>query len=332
MPKVSVIMPAYNAEKYIKEAIDSILAQTFTDFEFIIIDDGSTDGTAEIIRTYHDCRIKYLKNAQNAGIVFSLNRGLDIARGVYIARMDADDISLPERFEKQTVYMDEHPDIAVCGTAMELFCDSKVIGRRFPSKEPEKLKVDLFFSCGIAHPSVMMRRAVITRLGGYDPMYNGMEDYELWCRVAETYRLTVLPEILLRYRIHHAQVTQNPSPRYKEQMCRLKRRQTEQLGITVSSEEFDAYVSYCIGTIENTYPEINALARFFEKAAAGNSNSEYYRSAYLLPDFESVLLKLAADLSEETQKKLCTECSLITENKLMRWKAKAFVKKLLGRS
>ena len=332
MPKISVIMPAYNTEKYIKEAIDSILEQTFADFEFIIIDDGSTDSTAEIIRSYHDCRIKYIKNVKNAGIVFSLNRGLDIARGEYIARMDADDISLPKRFEKQTAYMDEHLDIAVCGTAIEMFCDNKVIGRRFPSSEPEKLKEDLFFSCGVAHPSVMMRKTEIVGLGGYDPMFNGMEDYELWCRVAEKYRLTVLPEVLLRYRIHHAQVTQNQSPKYKEQLRLLKRRQTEQLGITVSSEEFDAYVSYCIGAMENIYSEISALGHFFEKAVAGNSNSEYYNSVYLLSDFESVMLKLATSLSGEMQKKLCTECSLITEKKLRQWKAKNLVKKLLGRS
>lgn len=332
MPKISVIMPAYNAEKYIKAAIESILEQTFTDFEFIIIDDGSIDSTAAIIQSYSDKRIRFCPNEQNIGVAATLNRGLELACGEYIARMDADDISLPKRFEKQTAYMDEHVDIAVCGTAIEMFCDNKVIGRRFPSSEPEKLKEDLFFSCGVAHPSVMMRKTVIVGLGGYDPMFNGMEDYELWCRVAEKYRLTVLPEVLLRYRIHHAQVTQNQSPKYEEQLRLLKRRQTEQLGITVSSEEFDAYVSYCIGAMENIYSEISALGHFFEKAVAGNSNSEYYSSVYLLSDFESVMLKFATGLSGEMQKKLCTECSLITEKKLRQWKAKNLVKKLLGRS
>ena len=114
-------MPAYNAEKYINEAIDSILAQTFTDFEFIIIDDGSTDSTCAIVESYSDSRIRFFKNEHNLGVAATLNRGLDLARGEYIARMDADDISLPTRFEKQAAYMDSHPDVVVCGTGVECF-------------------------------------------------------------------------------------------------------------------------------------------------------------------------------------------------------------------
>ena len=122
-PKISVVMPAYNAENYIREAIDSILAQTFRDFEFLIIDDGSTDHTVEIIRSYSDSRIRLYQNERNMGVAATLNRGLDLARGEYIARMDADDISLPERFAKQAAYMDAHPDVAVCGSNIILFSE-----------------------------------------------------------------------------------------------------------------------------------------------------------------------------------------------------------------
>lgn len=114
MPKISVIMPAYNAERYIREAIDSILRQTWSDFELIIIDDGSTDSTAAIIAEYTDNRIRFCPNAQNMGVAATLNRGLELACGAYIARMDADDISLPERFAKQAAYLDAHPDVTVC--------------------------------------------------------------------------------------------------------------------------------------------------------------------------------------------------------------------------
>ena len=193
MPKISVIMPAYNAERYIREAIDSILRQTWSDFELIIIDDGSTDSTAAIIAGYTDNRIRFCPNAQNMGVAATLNRGLELACGAYVARMDADDISLPERFAKQAAYLDAHPNVTVCGTAIELFCEGSVTGTRFPAAGPEKLKEDLFFSCGIAHPSVMMRRAAILELGGYDPAFNGMEDYELWCRVAEKGKIAGLP-------------------------------------------------------------------------------------------------------------------------------------------
>lgn len=114
-------MPAYNAEKYLREAIDSILAQTFTDFELIIINDGSTDFTKDIILSYTDQRIRYIENEQNSGICVTLNKGLDAARGRYIARMDSDDISLPRRLEVQVQYMDSHPEIGVAGTDIEIF-------------------------------------------------------------------------------------------------------------------------------------------------------------------------------------------------------------------
>lgn len=332
MPKISVIMPAYNAERYIREAIDSILRQTWSDFELIIIDDGSTDSTAAIIAEYTDNRIRFCPNAQNMGVAATLNRGLELACGAYIARMNADDISLPERFAKQAAYLDAHPDVTVCGTAIELFCEGSVTGTRFPAAGPEKLKEDLFFSCGIAHPSVMMRRAAILELGGYDPAFNGMEDYELWCRVAEKGKITVLPEILLRYRIHSGQVTQNPSPKFKEQMQNLKRRQLAQLGVTAEPEEFSAYAAYCIGTIEADYAQTAALGRCFEKAAAANDVCSYYRSDFLCSDFKSILLRLAAKLSRQEQKRLCAECSLITEKALRQRKLKTFARKLLGRS
>ena len=121
MPKISVVMPAYNAEKYIGEAIESILNQTFKDFEFIIINDGSVDHTKEIIREYNDPRIVLLENDKNRGIVLSLNKGLDAATGKYIARMDADDIALKNRFERQVEYLDEHKDIGVLGTGICTF-------------------------------------------------------------------------------------------------------------------------------------------------------------------------------------------------------------------
>ena len=332
MPKISVIMPAYNAEKYIKEAIDSILIQTFPDFEFIIIDDGSTDSTAEIVNGYSDSKIRFWPNARNMGVAATLNRGLDLACGEYIARMDADDISMRERFSKQVDYLDTHPNVAVCGTAIELFCNEAVIGTRFPSTEPEKIKEDLFFSCGIAHPSVMMRRTAILDLGGYDPAFNGMEDYELWCRVADKSKIATLSEILLRYRLHRSQVTQNPSPRYKEQMLNLKQRQITQLGVKAASDELSAYVAYCIGTIGMDYSEIAALGRCFEKAEAENKKRKYYHCEFLSSDFKNVLLNLAMELDIQEQKRLCTECSMITQRELRERKMKTLAKKLLGRS
>jgi glycosyltransferase involved in cell wall biosynthesis len=116
MPRISVVMSVYNGEKYLRQAIESILQQTYTDFEFIIIDDGSTDSSREIIQSYDDKRIRLVINEQNIGLTKSLNKGIRLAKGEFIARMDADDISLPQRFEKQVAYLDSHPEVGVLGT------------------------------------------------------------------------------------------------------------------------------------------------------------------------------------------------------------------------
>ena len=131
MPKISVIMPARNAEQYIREAIDSILGQTFADFEFLILDDGSTDATAEIVQCCRDERIRFCPNGRNMGVAATLNRGLALAGGEYIARMDADDISLPKRFEKQAAYLNAHRDVAVLGSDLELFCDMTETAKQY---------------------------------------------------------------------------------------------------------------------------------------------------------------------------------------------------------
>ncbi len=124
-PKVTVLMPVYNAEKYLKTAIESILKQTFSDFELLIINDGSTDGSEEIIRSFNDKRIRLFNNEQNLGIIKTLNKGLNLAKGEYIIRMDADDISLPDRLELQVKYMEENPGIGISGTQARIFGDTK---------------------------------------------------------------------------------------------------------------------------------------------------------------------------------------------------------------
>src|SRR5258707_849690 len=130
-PRVSVVMSVYNGEKYLGEAVDSILAQTFTDFEFIIIDDGSEDRSPELIEAYVDSRISFLRNEKNVGLTRSLNKGLQVASGEYIARMDCDDVSLPDRFAKQVAFMDANSGVGACGTwALDIDGAGKVIGRR----------------------------------------------------------------------------------------------------------------------------------------------------------------------------------------------------------
>lgn len=330
MPKVSVVMPAYNAEVYIRKAIDSILSQTFTDFEFIIIDDGSTDATAEIVQHYKDGRIKFCSNKQNIGVAATLNHGLELSCGEYIARMDADDISLPERFEKQVAYLDEHQDVAVLGTDIELFSDSGILEKRVVSHESDKIKEELFFSCSLAHPSVMMRRNMIADLGGYDIEYNGMEDYELWIRVAEKHKISALSEILLRYRIHGGQVSKNPSSQFMEKMRRLKKRQASRLSVTATEQEIDLFSAYCTMTLFKSLNNTLALNDFFEKVAEQNAKEVYYCQKYLIDDLSAVMLALIMELPSNGQNQLCAKSRFVSIGQLRIAKMKLLAKRMLG--
>jgi glycosyltransferase involved in cell wall biosynthesis len=197
--RVSVLMPAYNAEKYITEAIDSILAQTFSDFEFIIINDGSTDKTPEIVRSYKDSRIVFVDNTKNQGLIAVLNQGLDICRGEYVARMDSDDISMPERFTKQVAYLDAHPDVGICGT---LYTNFGAVKESTATQLISPRALDFVRGCRFCHASVMLRKAMFDQYGlRYNPDYIACEDYELWTRAIRYMKAHNIQESLLRYRI-----------------------------------------------------------------------------------------------------------------------------------
>jgi len=201
MMKISVIMPVYNGEKYLKDAIYSVLNQTLTDFEFIIINDCSTDNSFDIINSFSDDRIVVLNNEQNVGVSCSLNKGLDYAAGKYIIRMDCDDICMFERFEVQYNFMEQHDEVDICGTYFEMFGKyRKVI--RFPQSN-EKIKAELLIHNCIAHPTVCMRRSFIEQNNiRYNILYISAQDYELWLRIFKFTQFANIPQILLKYRIH----------------------------------------------------------------------------------------------------------------------------------
>ncbi len=202
--KVSVIMPAYNAEEYIAEAIKSILDQTFENFEFIIIEDGSKDNTWRIIQEYaeQDMRIVALRNNQNLKLSKTLNRGIKIACGQYIARMDADDISLKDRLAKQISYMEQNPQIGISGGAMQIIDKGgKVIGQRRYHLTDSEIRKYIFRYSPFSHPLVIMKRSVLEKAGYYDNEYNPAEDYDLHFRLGQHSKFGNLSDILLKYRV-----------------------------------------------------------------------------------------------------------------------------------
>lgn len=199
-PLVSVVMAAYNAEAFVSDAIYSVLNQSFVDYEFIIIDDGSTDGTVEIIEKIIDPRIIFLRNQDNVGLTKCLNQALSESVGTLVARQDADDVSLPDRLQKQVSWFETNCDLAVIGTwAKYLDAEGKIVGNVAPVKDPSSALLE---ENPFIHGSIMFKKEVVVNVGGYDNFFQLGQDYDLWRRVARVADVSIIPEYLYLFRQH----------------------------------------------------------------------------------------------------------------------------------
>jgi glycosyltransferase involved in cell wall biosynthesis len=202
-PTVSVVMAVYNGARYVRQAIDSILDQTFAGFELVIVDDGSTDETPHILHSYQDTRLVLVKNEQNLGLARSLNRGIQVSQAKYIARQDADDISYPQRLETQVAVLDAHPEIGAVGTGAKWVDDnSRMLQVWPPPSDNAEIQQTLLRYCCLIHGSTMYRRCAVEELGGYDIAMRTGQDYDLWLRMSETWDLACLPDVLYVFRRH----------------------------------------------------------------------------------------------------------------------------------
>lgn len=207
LPLVSILMPVYKTAPYLREAMDSMLSQTFTDFELIVLDDCSPDNAEEILDSYTDPRIVRYKGEKNAGLSNVLNVGIGMARGKYIARMDSDDLSMPERLQIQVDYLEAHPDIDLVSVGMRLFGAKDEVWLR--EQDPEKVKIIALFHSPILHASSMWRRDSFEKHGlRFRQEMVPAEDYDLWTRaLVKGLRLVNLRQVLYKYRIHPEQAT-----------------------------------------------------------------------------------------------------------------------------
>jgi len=200
-PVISVLMPAYNSIQYIESAVASILDQSWKDFELLVCDDGSSDGTYDYLTSIKDPRVRLYRNTSNKGIVRTLNFLLENARGNYIARMDADDISVRGRFEKQVAFLEANPTVGVVGSWLLVLGTERVW--EYPEEDFD-IRIAMLFESPFAHPAVMVRRSVMQP---YGLDFQHAEDYELWTRLSESTRFHNLPEALLEYRVHTSQIS-----------------------------------------------------------------------------------------------------------------------------
>ncbi|MCL2312733.1 MAG: glycosyltransferase [Firmicutes bacterium] len=242
-PLISVLMPAYNAEKYIGEAITSVLNQTFTDFELVVINDGSTDNTEEIILSFKDERIRYVINESNLKLIATLNKGIDLALGKYIARIDADDICLLNRFEKQIAFFEKHPDYVLCGSWAHLInSQGEMTGRVKYIDTHNLLKISLLFTVPLIHPSVMAKTDILKQFK-YSASALHTEDFDLWLRIVNAgYKIANIPEYLIKYRWHDTNISVENEAFQTEKKFELLKPYIESfIGREILKEAFDLH-------------------------------------------------------------------------------------------
>ena len=275
-PRVTILMPAFNGANFIGAAIKSILCQAYNNFELLIIDDASTDATCDIIEKNSDPRIKLFKNEKNIGVAGSLNRGLNLARGDYIARMDADDISLPDRLLKQVTFMDQNPEIGISGGFVQYFGSGISFVHKVPRK-PEEIAAFIPFDTPLCHVTVIMRRSMIEEATlRYDTSFTQSEDYELWSRAIECFPMANLPDVFVKVRLHSASVTKNN----QEEMCRqvtvIQQRLLKKLGVSAHSDDLKFHIRVGRGYRLHSLDEVRAAELWLNRLQAANKSTNVY--------------------------------------------------------
>jgi glycosyltransferase involved in cell wall biosynthesis len=285
-PKISVIMPVYNGADFVRTAINSILKQSWEDFELILINDGSTDESLKIIESYSDARIRVINNQNNIGLSAARNIGLEAALGKYIAWLDCDDVSKPTRLEKQYQLLESDQTIGLCGTWVETLGNNKKQEWKYPTN-PEFLRCRMIFDDPVATSSVMLRRSVIEHdCMRFDLDCPPAEDYDLWERISCRSRIANIPEFLTQYRIHGNQTSVMRAEQQKIAVWKIQSRLIAQLGLTASNEEKLIHLE--IGAAWHFSGEkvsVFAAKQWLEKLAATNRKVEFFPE----PAFQQVL-------------------------------------------
>lgn len=280
-PRITVLMSVYNGEKFLRESIDSILAQTYKDFEFVIYDDCSTDGTPEIIESYSDSRIICRKNKTNQGLTRNLADGVSRSNADYIARMDADDIAYPDRLAKQIEWMDSHHDITILGTPVTYFHEK--IGDRGVAKQPTDdatIKATLFISFTLMHPSIMIRKVdLIEHNINYNPEYRCSQDHALYLDCIKLgLKFANLEEPLLHMRAHASSISKAKHGYQQEcsQRARLNFLKATGIAEGCTNKEIEAYNTFASGYFPETSESVHAYERFAEKVYYNERLSVYF--------------------------------------------------------
>ena len=294
MPETTVLIPVYNCAKYIMAAIESVLAQKYTDYELLIIDDGSTDNTAEIIATIKDSRIIFLKNSRNRGIVYTLNKGISLAKGKYIARMDGDDIVLGNRLEIQVDFLNNNPDYGIVGGWYQVTNENgRIVDTVEGTTNDSSAQLGLLFRNQFAHSVVTMRTDLAKQLK-YDPEFQYCEDYDLWVRFAEVSKVANLPAYYLSYRWYSENSCNRKQKELKQTILNLLSRELDKIEVEHTAEELMLHAAVCFGMAPKLFKnqeKRNGLNQWYDKVFASKVLTQRYDKEWLL-DFRNNIQRM----------------------------------------
>lgn len=282
LPLVSVIIPVYNGEAYLADAIKSILAQTYRHFElFLLCEYDTNEESSRIADSFSDTRVRVIKNTEKLGLPATLNKGVDLAAGKYVARMDADDIALSHRLETQVRFMETHPEIDIAGSYAKTVGRKEGVVMRNPLSH-EEIRANLLFHSSMIHPTVMMRKSALDTQGlRYDPTLKRTEDYEFWYRASKSVCFATIPKVLLYYRTHENQAThQDPELQrgVRDMIC------TDafgRLGIPLSEEERELYERLRLYRRAETAEELAKILEWLRKIKTANLQTKIYEPGAL---------------------------------------------------
>jgi glycosyltransferase involved in cell wall biosynthesis len=326
LPEISVVMPVYNAEKYLNEAIDSVLNQTYSNFELIILNDKSTDSSKAIIESYlaKDSRIVFIDKETNVGPANLRNEGFDLARGTYIALLDADDIAKPTRFEKQIAVLKNNSEIGVCGTWFTTFGDkekSKVI--QHPEKH-NQIKVNFLIDCTIGNSTAFFRKNILGDIR-YDKEYVPVEDYHLWSRLIVKTQFYIIQESLVDYRIHDSNISQTKIDNVKRSNRRIKIGLLKQFGIEENNPNINTFIYLIEGQKGLGFEEIKLVSECYNHLINQNNILENFDATLL----EKMLQKSIGRIIRKASKQSNSQIKFYKENFAQAYSKLAFSDKVL---
>lgn len=299
--KISVVMSTYNSADFLVETIDSVLCQTFKSFEFIIIDDASTDDSVKIIEKYEDPRIKLIKNNVNKGPALNANHGIEISRGEYIVRIDADDICLPDRFEKQALFLDNHPECSIVGSNAIVFGDVNMI-TNLPLSD-EEIRCELLFHSCIIHPSVMMRKKDLLKYSiRYNESLRAALDYDLWVICKNKLKLSNIKEPLVKYRRHNHQISFNSKTLQNKNADVIRLNQLEDIGVYLLDNEKEIYLNFIHGKIPDNKESLLLLENIFIRIFKFNHDKKIYNQDFLYQNLSSKWYYICANKAKHFSK------------------------------